>query len=309
MTHAIDRPGVYDIPAEVYHEDPCPEPSLSASIAKVLLNKTARHAWMAHPRLNPDHEEENKLAFDIGHAAHALMLEGEDGVEIIEADSYRTKAAKEARDAAYAAGKTPLLPHQAAEVRTMVVVGQAQLADHAEASGAFENGKPEQTLVWQEHGIWCRARLDWLPANGTVFYDYKTTTDANPDAWQRRAFELGADLQAAFYRRGIRAVLGIDNPQFRFVVQEKTVPYALSVVELTPAALALGDAKVHMAIETWRQCFMSNCWPGYPREVCYLDAPGWHEAQFEAIKARDVPATVGLDWQAPLAPMIEEEVL
>ena len=36
-----------------YHADPAPEPSLSRSLAHTLLTRSPRHAWQAHPRLNP----------------------------------------------------------------------------------------------------------------------------------------------------------------------------------------------------------------------------------------------------------------
>jgi hypothetical protein len=35
----IDQPGVYDIPAEQYHADPCPQPSLSAAIRLYVLER------------------------------------------------------------------------------------------------------------------------------------------------------------------------------------------------------------------------------------------------------------------------------
>jgi hypothetical protein len=38
-------PGVYaDLDEEVYHRDPCTEPSLSATLAHRLLSATPRHA-------------------------------------------------------------------------------------------------------------------------------------------------------------------------------------------------------------------------------------------------------------------------
>ena len=35
-----------------YHADPCPTPSLSSGIARVLWANTPMHAWFKHPRLN-----------------------------------------------------------------------------------------------------------------------------------------------------------------------------------------------------------------------------------------------------------------
>ncbi len=305
----ITEPGVYTIPAEEYHADPCPEPSLSNSLAKVILNKTPRHAWLKHPRLNPDFEAEGNKKYDVGSAAHALLLEGEDAVVVIDADSFRGKEAKEARDAAYEVGKIPLLTAQAADVVAMQIAALAQLKGHEEAFDAFAEGKPEQTLIWQEEGgIWCRARLDWLKQRTGFIWDYKTTTSAHPDDWQRRLFDLGGDLQEAWYRRGVKALGLADDPQFRFIVQEVSVPYALSVVGLTPAAQALGEMKVWHALQTWRWCLTHNRWPGFPSQTCYIEPPVWEMAKVEELKAREEMAREDgkallesyTDWQAPL---------
>src|SRR5215831_5713580 len=45
-------PGVYAMPAAQYHADPCPTPSLSASIIKLICLDSPAHAWTAHPKLN-----------------------------------------------------------------------------------------------------------------------------------------------------------------------------------------------------------------------------------------------------------------
>ena len=103
--------GIHNIPEEEYHADPCPEPSLSRSTVKALLTLSPAHVFHGNRRLNPDYvEPANESKFDIGNACHALLLEGEDIAEVVEADSWRTKAAKEKRDEIYAAGRTPLLP-------------------------------------------------------------------------------------------------------------------------------------------------------------------------------------------------------
>ena len=70
----ITDPGLYDMPEADYHADPCPEPSLSSTLARLMVNRSPRHAWTASPRLNPDHEPVNKETFDVGRAAHAVLL-------------------------------------------------------------------------------------------------------------------------------------------------------------------------------------------------------------------------------------------
>lgn len=306
--------GIHDgVPAELYHRDPCPEPSLSASVAKLLLERSPAHARLAHPRLNAERVDERKAEFDLGSAVHALVLErNERGIEPLDFDNYRTKAAQDARDAAYNAGKTPLLPHQVTLVRDIAASVEAQLANHREAQDAFNPilGRPEQTLVWQEdNGIWCRARVDWLPfGRQNVVYDLKTEAQsANPEDWSRSLYDKGYHITAAHYRRGLRKLLGREF-HYRFVVVEKEPPYALSVCELAPDALHHADREAERAVNLWGRCLSRNWWPGYVGQVAGIDMPPWIERRITDRHLREELARDGgrdlLDemtaWQAPL---------
>jgi hypothetical protein len=281
----LDTPGIYDgISAPDYHADPCPEPSLSSSIAKLLCLSSPAHARQDHPRLNPDAAHEEAERFDIGSAAHALLLEGDSGVVIVDAPDWRTKAAREARDAAYAAGKTPLLARAWADVEAMAIAARRQLDAHTDGgAGMFTAGKAEQTLIWREDRVWCRARFDWLrqPFDGDwAIDDYKSTSgSANPDSWTRAMFGMGFDLQAAWYRRGLQVLTGADAI-FRFAVQETYPPYALSVIALGPDAMTIAEKKRLYALERWDECQRENAWPGYPTRTCWAELPPWEEAKW-----------------------------
>lgn len=272
---------ILEIPAADYHADRVDDrPSLSASIAHILCSSSPAHARAAHPRLNPDMLRDEKTSWDIGNVAHAMILEGRDIVELIHHGDYRTNAAKEDRDAARAAGKIPLLVHQAGEVTQMVNAVAVQLAEHEARPIPFTMGEAEMTLVWEENGVVCRSRLDWLNTADRVIDDLKTTSrSANPDAYSRALFSVGGDVQAAMYLRGYKAVTGMDA-EFRWVVVEVNPPYALSVISPGPDVLALGAAKVDYAIARWRECLTTDSWPGFPTRVCYADLPGYEETRW-----------------------------
>jgi len=277
-------PGIYDLPAAVYHQDPCPEPSLSSSIAKLICLSSPAHARQAHPRLNPAAVEEEAEKFDIGTAAHAVLLEGTAAVEIVDAKDWRTNAAKEARDAARLKGRTPLLARVWADVQAMVTAARVQLDRHKDGGAKmFTAGEPERTLIWQDDGIWCRARVDWLRPDPGPFAqwaidDYKSTSaSANPDDWTRTMFSTGFDLQAAWYLRGLKQLTGFEGT-FRFAVQETYPPYALSVISLNSDALMIAEKKCLYALEAWRASLEDGDWPGYARRTCYATVPPWHEA-------------------------------
>lgn len=289
----ITTPGIYDIPFDEYNADPCPTPSLRSSIAGTLLTKTPRHAMLQHPRLNPHYERVERGIFDLGTAAHELLLMGETAVVVVDANDWRTNAAKQQRDDAYNAGRTPILAKHWIDVEAMVDAAHEQLRqfDVDDVRFMAPGGRPEQTLIWQSGEIWIRTRPDWLPPEANeseVLYDYKTTSgSAHPDEWGRARAFSGPDLQAALNCRAAKAVLGWERPRCRFVVQENSPPYALSVVELTPAAMALADRKLESAIQLWARCLREDRWPGYPTQVCHLDAPGWMEMQWEDRVARE----------------------
>ena len=268
------------IPAEEYHADKIADvPCLSASIATILCNDSPLHAWTAHPKLNPNFVPEDTKATDIGRIVHALLLEGFSVAAILDYPDWRTKEARTARDAARQAGKIPLLSKDWTHVEAMVYAAHRQLGAHAEAKNAFTDGKPEVTMVWDEDGVACKARIDWLHDDYRFIDDYKTAASANPEQFTRNLFSYGYDIQAAFYLRGLKAITGKDAT-FRFIAQEKEPPYALSVISLGPDVLMLAEKKILYAIDLWRKCLASGEWPAYPTRVCWAELPTYEETRW-----------------------------
>jgi hypothetical protein len=267
------------VSAEQYHADALTdEPTLSATTARILCTQTPAHAREQHPRLNPNYRRLEEQKFDIGNAAHRLLLEGEDCIHIVAAPDWRSNFAKEQRDFGREYGRIPLLESQWLELEAMVAALRAQFA-HLEADPpVFTDGKPEQVIVWDEQGVKCRARLDWLRDDLTVIEDLKTTgKSADPRKWgQHTLFGMGYDVQAAMYRRAVRSLGG--DPEFRFVVAEVTPPFLCSVVTLDHDAWGFADAKVDQALTVWKRCLASGEWPGYDRRVAYAQMPGWAAA-------------------------------
>jgi hypothetical protein len=279
---AITTPGIVDgMPMEEYHGDPCPTPALSNSIIKPLLQQSPYHAWLQHPRLNPNREREEDQKFDLGTAAHALLLEGVDRCVVIAADDYRTNKAKEQRDAARAEGKTPLLEAQFLAAGKMVLRAREYL-EHTEFAGILERGKPEQSMFWQEMGIWIKARTDFLTDDRRVILDYKSTS-LPPSKWQRAMLDHGYDTQSVLYQRGM-SVLGHTGCRFVFLVQEVCVPYACWLVEASESMRELAGMKVARAMRTWADCLKRQQWPSYPTTVQPASAPQWALLEEESIQ-------------------------
>lgn len=284
---------IKDIPAAQYHADEvdAPSPTLSCSIAKILLNQTPAHARLAHPRLNPDYEGGDEATrLDIGTACHALLLEGIDSVAVCEFADWRTKAAQEARDVARLEGKIPLLAKQYETVQKMAGIAKKAAFD---AGFDLSIGKPEQTVIWQEGDVWCRARPDWLANDHRLILDYKTTELPSPKAWMRAMAGLGYDVQDEFYRRGVHsATLGnklCALPDFVFMVQQTFEPYLCFFVELSNTMREIADIKVERALAIWRTCLAADVWPGWTQSIHEAEATPWQLAEAETMASESEP--------------------
>lgn len=279
---------------DCFHDGP---PTLSASIAHILLTTSPRHAWTRHPRLCPTWQPDDDRAFDLGTAAHAALLEGkalhaitfpdEKTGELIVPTDYKRKGAQKARDAAKAVGLLPVLQHQAEAIERMVAIARAALAESPDLAdlGPLQ---AEQTLRWQDGSGWCRSRPDWITEDRKVVLSYKTTgASAEPNTFGRGALlNQGYDLQSAFETRGIEMLTGA-APKYVWIVQETEEPYAVSLVGLTPAWIAMATAKYRRALADWSYCLHEERWPAYPENICWLEPPAWAEAQWVERDGRD----------------------
>lgn len=281
------KPGVYDMPLADYLADPAPAPSLSTGIAHALLTKSPKHAWMQHPKLNPHHEREESSRLDFGSIAHALLLEDDPSrVVIVDAEDWRTKAARDERDAAREAGKLPILASALGTVHGMVARAREAIAS-SEIADDWRDGVAEQTMIWEHEGIWVRSRPDKMTKDGKLVFDFKTLAgSAHPSAVVRAILQHGYDIQQGIARLGVESLLGQCSPVFIFICQEINPPYAVSLVSLDGQWAAFADEKLKMAMSIWKRCLRLDDWPAYPSRVCYVAPPAY---------AANHECTVGLD--------------
>lgn len=256
-------------------------PSLNSSVAHQLITRSPRHAWTAHPRLNPAWAVDEETRFDIGTAAHGLLLEGKRGqIVALDYDDWRRKEAKAAKAAARAEGKIPLLAHQAADVVAMVDEAKASLATCTDLRDLGELDA-ETTFLWQEGEAWCRCRPDWITRDRAIVLSYKTTgASAEAEAFTRGILlGSGYDVQAAFESRAIELLTG-KAPTYVWMVQECEPPYAVSFLGLTRDMADLGRQKYDEAVTTWARCVSTDRWPAYPSRIQYVEPPAWARTQW-----------------------------
>lgn len=279
----IEKPGIYPaISSADYFADPCPAPSLTQSVAKILLEQSPLHAWHAHPRLNPDYQHDDDRKFDVGNIAHTLMIGRGKQIEVLDFDDWRKGDAKKARDEAAKAGKLAVLGKHFAKAQRMVTAAREQL-EQREIGHLFTdgNGDGEVVTAWQEGGIWLRQMIDWLTPDRMTFADYKTTDmSVAPHCLGRMMASAGWHIQGAMGKRGLDAILGPSRRDYLFIVQETEHPYCLNVVEIGPDPLILGGKMLDNAVGIWRRCIAADRWPGYPAEIVTPEIPGWVEQQY-----------------------------
>lgn len=279
------EPGMhFDVSERVYHGDPCPEPSLSASSAKVLLNRSPRAFQWKHPRLRPAHlppvEESYSDQAVFGTVVHKLVLgRGKDVVEV-DADAWRSQAAKQERADITAAGKVAILKHRLADAK--IIAGE--LAHRVRYTPSTPT---EVVLIWQDEAsdgtkVWCRAMIDALPEPNLI-EDLKVTGAELTDAFvSRQVGSMFYDFSMAWYRRG----LSIIRPDLagrirtRLTFGERKEPYDIFPLDLTEGNLHVADRQVQVAIDRFALCMTAGKWPGVAPHPRTLDLPDWHQRAF-----------------------------
>lgn len=279
----VTQSGISTMPLHDYVNDPAPKPSLNTGTAHALIAQSPQHAWVNHPRLNPSHVSDRSSRLDLGTIAHAMLLERDESrVVVIEADDWRTKEAKTKRDEARAAGLLPILAKDFDGAKHMVTEARLAIAE-SQFHQDFKDGIPEETLIWEQDGIWHRSRPDIHTPDWKIVFDYKTTQSAHPAAFMRTVHQQAYDLQAELALQGVEQLTDQGYPTFVFIVQEIEEPYAVSFLSLSPQWHDLARQKLRTARSIWKGCLRKNVWPSYTKDLAYIDPPayasiGWDES-------------------------------
>lgn len=285
----------FDVDPDVYHSDPTPELSLSASIAHTLVSKSPMHAHLQHPKLGGKSKNPTK-AMDLGAVCHALLLGKGKQFAVIknlkadeidkktgepegEFEDFKKKAAKDARDSARANGQIPLLLHQAEAADEVA----ARIRERLWAEFRLKlDGQSEVVAVWREllpgglH-VLCRGALDHFKEEEAHIYDLKIVRSAHPRACQSHLIGFGGHIQAAAYVRAIEklrpALAG--RVKFTNLFCEAEEPHAITPVVFRGSMRELGERRWLRAVPLWSECVTTGKWPGYVTEPIAVEAPAY----------------------------------
>lgn len=232
-------------------------------------------------------EQSQVMAF--GSACHKAILEPKDFFDeyaIAPEVNRKTNAGKAEWDEFCKAneGKTPVKAEDYAVMQEMsAALKKCPLAKKL----IYGKGETESPYFWTdpETGEKCKVKLDRLVTyrRRKFVVDYKTAKSAETFRFNSDIWKFGYYMQAAMYTEGVkRAKKMRKRPGFLFVVQEKTAPYAVNVIEVSPEVMNAGDAKFHKLLEKFHACKVVDEWPGYVGDVpndAYV--PTWAERELE----------------------------
>lgn len=256
---------IKDLPASDYHKIK----ALSASSAKLLLRSPLHYlAAMSNPR-------EPSAAMRLGTLCHTLVFEPEKFEEefaVAPRVDKRTKFGKEAlaNFEEEHEGKIVIDEFQYEKAKAIA----AAALSHPMVMEYMVGGSAEATMLWEQYGVPCKARVDYLC--GDVMFDLKTCQDATPGGFSRQIGTFQYHLQAAHYANGYEAITGRPLNRFVFIAVESEAPHMTGVYEIDRPAFQSGDVLMRKAAHAFKEA-MSATPPvaRYSDDILKLTLPGW----------------------------------
>ncbi|WP_102157677.1 PD-(D/E)XK nuclease-like domain-containing protein [Zhihengliuella halotolerans] len=249
------------LPATDYHK----HEAIGSTSLKTLLKPGGPelYAWQ---RGRPIYKKE----FDIGTAAHSLILEqDESAFAVVNADSWRTNAAKDARDEARERGLVPMLTGDYDRVRSM----RDAVMAHPVAGPLLTGHVAERSYFTGLDGVPAKCRPDALHEHHGVAIDLKTCASTAIEKPAKTVLDIGYDLSAAYYVDIIQKETGF-APAWAWIFVEKEGPHRVRVVEPDGEFMRRGRKQYLEALDIYRECTANDSWPGFT-ETTTITPPAW----------------------------------
>jgi hypothetical protein len=275
-------------------------PTLSASIAKKLVEQTPEQARLAHSRLRTPEEsiemgQDQTAAKRRGTLFHRLVLKKGGDLVLIDAKKkdgspatdYKTVAAQEQRDKAEAEGKIAVFPEQLAKAQKSADRITARLHD----LGIDLDGESEVCVTWEETAddgtvVHCRGMLDHLRPHLAQCVDLKTTDDPSQDTCERHVDSYAHDIQEAAYTSALRHLYPDREPDFVFAFMDPNPPNIVSLAEIDGIGRHYGREKWLYAVNAWAAHLKSGVWPAYYSKTrMRLETKPWARTKWENRKS------------------------
>jgi exodeoxyribonuclease VIII len=255
---------IHDLPSDAYHA----MPDLSNSGMSKLKKTPANFKHYL------DQGSESSDAMEFGSMFHMFILEPDKFARTYECtgiNDRRTTAYKAAAKKIEEAGKIPI-DAKTADVATGLLSGMKNaMMQSYPGFIPLRDGRPEVSVLYEDDGVQCKCRIDYLGDDAII--DLKTTTDASANGFQDSVFKFGYNRQQAHYQRPFE--LAGTPKRFYFWAVEKEPPFLNAIYELDEAALIMGRAEREKLMALYKTCKALDKWPGLPTNIQTISLPAW----------------------------------
>lgn len=278
--------GIYPMPFDDYRRIPAVNRGTIAAGQKSPMH-------MRHELDNPRRETK---AMQDGRVFHTAVLEPElFGVEYAVmpdmTEGLTTKDGKPTRSKNSSAYRERVAAwqedHAGAEIIDADMLARCEgmreaIATHSIASRMLDAEHKEVVAVADLMGVPCKVRPDAI--GDGVLWDLKTTADARPGPFGKKAHDLGYPMQFAFYV-DVLGSLGCVPRECKIVAVEADAPHGVMVYTVTPEQIAYGRQSYERLLAAYVTASRREQWHGYPEADLDLELPAWAET------GGDVPTT------------------
>jgi hypothetical protein len=257
-----------------------PGPQVSQSGLKMLRPPSTPREFQ-HRLVTP---QEPKRAFDVGHAAHSLVL-GVGAEFVRHPDELLTSNGAmgiktESKQWVVACRDEGKIPLKGEDYDAVYRMAESILAHRRAAELVTDPDRKPEVSAYCEitEGLWLRSRFDLL---GGGLTDFKTAADPHPDAFRASAWKWGYHVQDVAYRRAYALITGETPGPMTFVIVGKEAPHLVSIATLDPEFERLGNEQLDAAIAVYLEQLAKHgapdaegvVWDGLPEETAVLSPP------------------------------------
>jgi hypothetical protein len=228
----------------------------AAGLSNSMLKEFMRSP--AHYRAALQQTKEATKALNFGTAFHQHILTPELNLVVVKPDvDGRTAEGKRinAEFAEKSVGKTIIKQEEWEALNAM-----SQCVNENEiARKLLEITNKEVSVFNTIRGIECKGRMDMLKDDNKIIADLKTCESADPERIKWTIKDYLYDVQNVHYS------FLIENPnaEFYFVFVEKTPPYPVTIVSISPETLARSCERYYAALDRFKTCVETETYPSY----------------------------------------------
>lgn len=256
---------------------------LSKSVIWELANASL-FSWRYHPK-----EFSPTASMQWGSLVDCLTTapeEFEDAIAVSPYDSFRSKEAREWRDATLSSGKTITTNEELEEAKKAALMLTER---NHESARIFDKSKTQVIIHGSIEGANVKGLVDLAPEGEEFLADLKTTADFSLDGFAKTTAKFGYHVQAGLYLALWNVMFPKDQRErFRLIWQNSSPPYEVSVTEMSRNDIEAGLIYAVHLVERIVKATKTDRWPMLLEGVVpVITRPAWASMAEEATIERE----------------------